>query len=259
MAVDQMAGALVDDDLLNPADVVQRGRQGCALMGGMESEVGGLASASETLSVPLPVMRLRQGVLLVVLDMGVVLSLCGQNGMSSSKSPRPCGGPGGCRAGLARASPSRADELHAVGDHLDGLVLAAVLGLPASPAQPAVDRHLASFGEVVRAALALGAEDRDGEVVGMVLPSAAVFVLDAVVDGETQAAAPVRGARLSELRVAGEVADENDSIDGGSTAAVPFAKDGLGFIRRVVAGRRLTTTARDGWDGWDGSCQKSPS
>ena len=68
MAVDQVAGGGVDHDLLHPADGVQRGRQGAALAGRMEPEVQlvGFSSASETLSVPLPVIRLRQGVVVVL-------------------------------------------------------------------------------------------------------------------------------------------------------------------------------------------------
>jgi len=39
MAVEQMAGLRVDHDLLHPADVIERGRQGLRLAGRMEPEV----------------------------------------------------------------------------------------------------------------------------------------------------------------------------------------------------------------------------
>ena len=51
----------VDYDLLHPADVVERGRQGLRWPAGWSRKLGG-GLASQTLSVPLPVMRLRQGV-----------------------------------------------------------------------------------------------------------------------------------------------------------------------------------------------------
>ena len=63
----------VDHHLLHPADLVQRGRQGLRWLGGMEAEVQRVGKRLCTLSVPLPVMRLRQGAVFVVMDMSKVL------------------------------------------------------------------------------------------------------------------------------------------------------------------------------------------
>src|SRR5215211_7249234 len=59
-----------------------------------------------------------------------------------------------------------AEELDGVGDDVDGLALATLLGLPLAPLEPAVDRDRPALAEIARAVLALGAPHRDVEVVG---------------------------------------------------------------------------------------------
>ena len=63
-----------------------------------------------------------------------------------------------------------AEELHRVGNDIDGLTLGAILGLPFPPVQAPVDGNRAAFGEVLRTVLALRPEDRYVEVVGLVDP-----------------------------------------------------------------------------------------
>src|ERR1044071_1666734 len=125
-----------------------------------------------------------------------------------------CGDVGLRDVGLAAlAVASAAEELDRVGDDLDRLALRAVLRLVLAPVQATVDGHRPSLGEVLRAALALVAPDRDVEVVGLLAPLAGGGVLAARVDGETQAAhgRPARG--MAELGVARQVSDEDDAVD----------------------------------------------
>src|SRR5262249_57614953 len=74
-------------------------------------------------------------------------------------------------AAVAAALTSAAEELDAVGDDLDRLALGAVLRFPFAPVEPAVDPDGATLREVLRAALALVAPDRDVELV-LLLPPA---------------------------------------------------------------------------------------
>src|SRR5262249_11895290 len=106
-----------------------------------------------------------------------------------------------------------AEELHGVGDHLDGLALGAVLRLPLAPLEPSVDADGAALREVLRAVLALRAPDGDVEVVRLLRPLAGGGVLPARVHGEPEAADGHAAGRVPELRVAREVADEDDAID----------------------------------------------
>ena len=79
------------------------------------------------------------------------------------------------------------------------------LRLPLAPVEPALDRDRAALGQVGRAVLALGAEDRDVEVVGLVDPVAAA-VLAAGVDRDAQLADARPAAGAAELGIAGQVA-----------------------------------------------------
>src|SRR5581483_12089081 len=78
------------------------------------------------------------------------------------------------------AVTAAAEELHGLGDDLDGLALGAVLRLPLAPVEAAVDRHGAALREVLRAALGLVAEDRDAEVVRLVGPLTRLVAAPAV-------------------------------------------------------------------------------
>src|SRR5438552_3802817 len=118
----------------------------------------------------------------------------------------------------AVAVAAAAQELHALGDDLDGLALGAVLRLPFAPVEAPVDRDRAALRQVLRAALGLIAEDRDAEVVRLVGPLAALVAAPAV-DGDAQAADRGAGRRLADLRVARQVPDEHDAIDVGCRIA----------------------------------------
>src|SRR5262245_56444762 len=132
-----------------------------------------------------------------------------------------CGSCGNVRV-LAAELAAAAEELHGVGDHLDRLALGAVLRLPLAPLETAVDRDRTSLGEVLRAVFALGAPDRDVEVVGLLGPLTGGRILAACVHGEPEAADRHPARRVPELRVAGQVADEHDAIDAGHALLLLF-------------------------------------
>src|SRR5205085_1682850 len=111
------------------------------------------------------------------------------------------------------AALAAAEELDVVGDDLDRLALRPVLGLPLAPVQPAVDRDGAALGEELRAALALVAPDRDVEVVRLVAPLAGGLVLLARVHRDPQLADRHPARRVPKLGIAGQVADQDDSVD----------------------------------------------
>src|SRR4029453_11028305 len=114
-----------------------------------------------------------------------------------------------------------AEELHGVGDDLDRLALRAVLGLPLTPVEAAVDAYRASLGEVLRAALALVPPDGDVEVVRLVAPLAGLRILLACVHGQAELADGGAARRVPELGVPGQVADEDDSVDVGHRYSSP--------------------------------------
>src|SRR5581483_3057803 len=107
-----------------------------------------------------------------------------------------------------------AEELDALGDDLDRLALAAVLGLPLPPVEAAVDSDGAALREVLRAALRLVAEDGDAEVVGLVDPLARLVAAPAV-HRDAQAAHGSAARRVPQLGVARQVPDEHDAVDVG--------------------------------------------
>src|SRR2546425_9538922 len=78
---------------------------------------------------------------------------------------RRCGGPRGRGPGARRAPRALgpAHELDALGHHLGGAALLAVLGLPVARLQPAFDEDLAALVEVLAARLGLLAPHHDGE------------------------------------------------------------------------------------------------
>ncbi len=104
-----------------------------------------------------------------------------------------------------------AEELDVVGHDLDRLALGAVLGVPLAPGQLALDADGAALGEVLGAVLGGPAPHRDVEVVRGVLPLLAA--LDAVVDGDAERRHRGSGRRVPQLRVARQVADEDDAVD----------------------------------------------
>src|SRR5207244_832584 len=100
------------------------------------------------------------------------------------------------------------EELHRVGDDLNGLTLAgAVLGLPLAPLQAPVDGHRAALGQVLGAVLALLAPHGHIEVVRLVDPFAR-RVLPPRVARDAQAADGGAAGQRAQLGVAGQVSGE---------------------------------------------------
>src|SRR5262249_36350237 len=116
---------------------------------------------------------------------------------------------------LACSVAPTAEDLHGVGDHLDGRTLRALLRFPLAPLEPAVDADGAPLGEVLRAVLTLVAPDGDVEVVRLLGPLAGRRVLPPRVDREPQAADGHPARRVPELRVPREVPHEDDAVDAG--------------------------------------------
>src|SRR6185369_5534257 len=104
--------------------------------------------------------------------------------------------------GVAVLAP--AEELDALGDHLDRLALAAVLGFPLTPLEASVDGDRTALREVLGAVLALLAPHRDVEVVRLVRPLPRL-VLATRVDREPQGADGCPGRRVPELGIPREV------------------------------------------------------
>src|SRR3954471_6327560 len=106
-----------------------------------------------------------------------------------------------------------AQELDGVGDDLHGLPLAGAVGrVPFAPVEPAVDADRPSFREVLRATLGLVAEDGDVEVVRLVDPGARL-VAPAAVHRHPHAANRRAAGGVPQLRVLGQIANENDAVD----------------------------------------------
>src|SRR5581483_2534262 len=124
------------------------------------------------------------------------------------------GGPCGDELrGVAARVAAAAEELDALGDHLDGLALARAVGrVPLAPLEAPVDADRASLRQVLGAALRLVAPDGHVEVVGLVDPLAGL-VLPARVDGEPQLADRRAAARAPALGVLGQVPDQDDAVD----------------------------------------------
>ena len=173
---------------------------------------------------------------------------------------RACGGARRHVGRLAVLAP--AEELDALGDDLDGLALRAVLSLPLTPLEAAVDRDGATLREVLRAVLALLSPDGDVEVVRFVRPLARL-VLAARVHREPQRAHGRSRRRVPELGIPREVADQNDAVDvachlyssssstsdattASSRAGAPTAtgRTGLPSIRRVAMWRMTPSSIR---------------
>src|SRR5262245_25696285 len=113
---------------------------------------------------------------------------------------------------LAAAVPAAAEELDALGDDLHRLALARSVGcLPLAPLETAVDPDRAALREVLRAALRLVSPDGDVEVVRLVDPLAGL-VLPACVDRDPQLADRGAPARAPQLRVLGQVPDQDDAV-----------------------------------------------
>src|SRR4029453_4408189 len=109
------------------------------------------------------------------------------------------------------------------------LPLGAVLRLPLTPVEAAVDGDRAALREVLCAALALVAPDGDVEVVGLVAPLARGRVLLAGVDRDAELADGGAARRVPELRVLGQVPNENAAVDVGhysSSSAAPGSGSG---------------------------------
>src|SRR5919106_3471221 len=155
-------------------------------------------------------------------------------------------------AATVLAALSGAEELDGVGNDIYRLPLVAGLVLPLPPFQAAVDGHGAALLEVLGAVLALGAPNRDVEVVGLVGPLAAARVLAARVDCNPQSAHRGPAVRAAQLGVPGEVPGEHYAIDVDSCHEARFLlscseKDGLWAVgREYLGGRRA----------WPGSDEK---
>src|SRR5262249_28660396 len=134
------------------------------------------------------------------------------------------GGVGACRPprgrGLGAAAAevpvaAAAEELHGVRDDLHRLALRAVLRVPLTPLEAPVDRDGPALREVLRATLTLVAPDGDVEVVRLLGPLSGRAVLAPGVDRDAQAADRHAGRGMTQLGIAGQVADEHDAVDVG--------------------------------------------
>src|SRR5262249_28415859 len=143
---------------------------------------------------------LLEGDVVVGCGRGEVGAVAGRSGRNELR---------GVAAGVATA----AQELDALGDDLHGLALARPVGrLPLAPLEAAVDPDRAALREVLRAALRLVPPDGDVEVVRLVDPLAGL-VLPARVDRDPQLADRGATARAPQLRVLGQVPDQDDAVD----------------------------------------------
>src|SRR4051812_29553209 len=106
-------------------------------------------------------------------------------------------------AATAPGVVATAEELHGVGDDVDRLALAALLGLPLAPLQAPVDGHRTPAAQVPGAVLALRAPDRDVEEVRLVDPLARRVVLAAGGGGDPQPADGGPPPERTQLRVGG--------------------------------------------------------
>src|SRR5271166_2913204 len=113
---------------------------------------------------------------------------------------------------VARSGLAGAEELHVVGDDLDRLSLGAVLGLPLSPLQTAVDRDGAALREEASAALRLRAEHLDVEEVRPVLPFAGLAILAARVARDAHLAQRCAARQILRLRVLREIPGQYYSV-----------------------------------------------
>src|SRR5207245_4544917 len=111
---------------------------------------------------------------------------------------------------------TRAQELDRVGNDIDGLPLGAVLRFPLAPVKASLDGDRSSLGKVLGAVLALGAEDGDVEIVGLVDPLAALGLFAPAVDRNAQAAHRGPAGGGAKLGIASEVPGDDDSVDVGS-------------------------------------------
>src|SRR5580765_6361663 len=117
---------------------------------------------------------------------------------------------GGGRHGRWRAGAGplgTAHELNALGDNLGSRALLAVLALPVTRLQPALDEDLAALVQVLAARLRLLAPHHDGEEARLLAPLAR---LGAVVAVHRQPQVGHRGAarRVTKLRGTREVSDQ---------------------------------------------------
>src|SRR4051795_8259886 len=115
-------------------------------------------------------------------------------------------------ATVLAAAVAGAQELDRVGNDIDRLPLVALLVLPLAPVETPVDRDRAALREVLRAVLALGAPDRDVEVVRLLAPVAR-GVLAPRVGRDPQAADGGSALGAAQLGIAREVAREDDPVD----------------------------------------------
>src|SRR3954466_8327596 len=115
-------------------------------------------------------------------------------------------------ATVLRCALPGTEELDGVGDDIDRLALVPVLVLPLAPLEAAVDGHGAALLEILGAVLALGSPDGDVEVVGLVLPLAALVVLAAGVAGHAHAAHGRASGGVPELGIPSEIPGDHDHV-----------------------------------------------
>ena len=142
---------------------------------------------------------LERDILVVQVDRGRDCRRCGRGSGN--------GGRGGGGAALTLAH-----ELDLVHDDLQlGSALAVLL--PGAVAQLALDRDLIALGEEAADRLGAGAEHGAVHEIGVVLPLAGLRVAAAVVHGDTEGQNLGSAGGDAQLRVAGEVAGDVDSVD----------------------------------------------
>jgi hypothetical protein len=128
--------------------------------------------------------------------------------MSSSAAPAP-------------AVAAAAEELHGLGDDLDGLALRPVLGFPLAPVEASVDADGPALGEVLGAAFALVAPHGHVEVVRLVAPLARGLILLAGVHGQPELAHCGSARGVSQLGILRQIPDQDDAVDVGHGLLLP--------------------------------------
>src|SRR5207249_220869 len=110
------------------------------------------------------------------------------------------------------------------------------LRLPLTPLEAALDTDAATLGEILRAVLALLAPDGDVEVVRLLAPLTRCLVLAPGVHRKAHRADGHAGRRVPELRILGQVADEDDAVD--CCHRLLLLERGCGLVVGILAARR---------------------
>src|SRR5262245_7001868 len=167
----------------------------------------------------------------------------------------------GRRGGRAAAS----HELDTLGDDLDDGSLAAVLGLPLTGLQPALDQDRTALVEVLATALRLLAPDHHGEEAGLFALLAPLRRVVAI-DRQPQIGHGGPAGRVTKLRGLGQVADQEHLVEARhqlTSSSTSWVFAGRAFLRigtRVLTKRStfsLRRTCRSNSFTMEGSAETS--